>query len=97
MADTPKQVVLKFDKPTMGELIEFEELTGESAAILDSLYAGKGAASMKVVAVLAYLSEKRVNPDFTYEDALKLDVGQITYSEPQKKATRKRPTRASSS
>ena len=55
---------------TVGEIIEIEELTGMPLDALGQADKPKG----KMLAALAFVSKRRENPKFTWEDALELKI-----------------------
>jgi len=67
-----EKIVLDVDSLTLGELEEFEELTGLT---LDSLVAGRLPA--KAITTLVFLTTRRANPEFTLDDARQLPLSAL--------------------
>ena len=61
------------DSMTLGEVEEFEELTGLS---LEDLMSGRR--TTKAMSTLIYLQERRTNPEYTIEDARALKISELT-------------------
>lgn len=55
---------------TIGEVIEVEEITGQAFDQMGDPTAMKG----KMLAALAFISKRREDPDFTFEQALALKI-----------------------
>ena len=53
------------DDLTIGEICEIEELTGQPFDALNDPTKPKG----KMLQAMAFISKRRANPDFTFEDA----------------------------
>ena len=69
MSETVEDVLdVDISELTVGEIIEIEELTGMPLDALGQSDKPKG----KMLAALAFVSKRRENPKFTWEDALEL-------------------------
>lgn len=58
---------------TMGEIAKVEELAGMGIGAMDDPTAPKG----KLMAALAFVVKKRQDKDFTFAQALDLDMGDL--------------------
>ena len=71
MSETVEDVLdVDISELTVGEIIEIEELTGMPLDALGQADKPKG----KMLAALAFVSKRRDNPKFTWEDALELKI-----------------------
>jgi hypothetical protein len=71
MSETVDDVLdVDISELTVGEIIEIEELTGMPLDALGQADKPKG----KMLAALAFVSKRRENPKFTWEDALELKI-----------------------
>ena len=71
MSETVEDVLdVDISELTVGEIIEIEELTGMPLDALGQSDKPKG----KMLAALAFVSKRRENPKFTWEDALELKI-----------------------
>ena len=71
MSETVDDVLdVDISELTVGEIIEIEELTGMPLDALGQSDKPKG----KMLAALAFVSKRRENPKFTWEDALELKI-----------------------
>ena len=71
MSETVEDVLdVDISELTVGEIIEIEELTGMPLDALGQADKPKG----KMLAALAFVSKRRENPKFTWEDALELKI-----------------------
>ena len=71
MSETVDDVLdVDISELTVGEIIEIEELTGMPLDALGPADKPKG----KMLAALAFVSKRRENPKFTWEDALELKI-----------------------
>ena len=71
MSETVDDVLdVDISELTVGEIIEIEELTGMPLDALGQADKPKG----KMLAALAFVSKRRDNPKFTWEDALELKI-----------------------
>jgi len=61
----PEKVYLDFDELTISEIEEIEELTGASIKLIDEPDRPMG----QTLRVLAYISKRRSDPEFTLEMA----------------------------
>lgn len=60
-----------FENFTLGEVAAIESLSGQSIAAMAT-----GAPVGKMMAAMAYVIKRRSNPDFTFDDALALNMAQ---------------------
>ena len=58
------------DDLTIGEICEIEELTGQPFDALNDPSKPKG----KMLQAMAFISKRRANPDFTFEDAVAIKI-----------------------
>jgi len=71
MSETVDDVLdVDISELTVGEIKEIEELTGMPLDALGQADKPKG----KMLAALAFVSKRRENPKFTWEDALELKI-----------------------
>ena len=71
MSETVEDVLdVDISELTVGEIIEIEELTGMPLDALGQSDKPKG----KMLAALAFVSKRRDDPKFTWEDALELKI-----------------------
>ena len=71
MTDTPDDVLnIDINDLTIAEVVEIEDLTGMPLDALGQADKPKG----RMLQALAYISKRRDNPDFTFEDAGALKI-----------------------
>ena len=71
MTDTPDDVLnIDINDLTIAEVVEIEDLTGMPLDALGQTDKPKG----RMLQALAYISKRRDNPDFTFEDAGALKI-----------------------
>ena len=68
--ETFESLSLDISDLTIAEIVEIEELTGMPLDSLGQPDKPKG----KMLQAMAYISKKRDNPDFTFEDAGKIKI-----------------------
>jgi hypothetical protein len=73
----PQEISIDVNDLTVGEIEEIEDLLDAS---FDS-FAKEGARRGKFMRAIAWVSIKRTNPDFTYEDAGNIKISDITGEE----------------
>jgi len=66
----PDVMTIDLDDLTIGEVIEIEDLTGLPLDALQDTTMKKG----RVLQAMAFISRRRVDPDFTFEDAANLKL-----------------------
>lgn len=66
-------IVLDVNDLTMGEVEELEEATGQSLSDL-------GSGSAKSIIGLIWISQKRIDPTFTLQDARALKITELKFS-----------------
>ena len=71
MTNTPDDVLnIDINDLTISEVVEIEDLTGRPLDALGQADTPKG----RMLQALAYISKRRDNPDFTFEDAGALKI-----------------------
>lgn len=89
MAD---EIAFDFDDLTIEEVETLEEITGLA---IDEIQA-KGAFRGKTLRAIVYITNRRVNPEFTVEDAGKVTVKAVSdMTNGNREQRRARPTKAS--
>lgn len=68
--DTFESLTLDIADLTIAEIVEVEDLTGMPLDALGQADKPKG----RMLQALAYISKKRENPEFTFEDAGKIKI-----------------------
>jgi hypothetical protein len=66
----PDVMTIDLDDLTIGEVIEIEDLTGLPLDALQDTTLPKG----RTLQAMAFISRRRVDPDFTFEDAANLKL-----------------------
>jgi hypothetical protein len=68
--DADEVIVIDANSITLGELEQIEDITGRN--VVSEL--GRGQPSAKTMTALVYIFKRRLDPDFTIDDAKNMDV-----------------------
>lgn len=80
------KVVVDFDTFTLRDGRDFKAVTGKRVADVNVQEMDD-----EVIAALVWISERRNNPDFTYEDALDTEYSAMEFDDPNSQGGESRP------
>lgn len=80
------KVVIDFDSFTLRDGRDFKAVTGKRVADVDM-----SALDDEVIAALVWISERRKNPEFTFEDALDVAYSEVEFDDPNSQGGDGRP------